>query len=146
MVLKKLYGPNNNTPYFCWANGSRPGWAETGEKGNRCKSGAIPVAVSSFREISHFAPVEAPYHCYDHIVTGRFPTANKPEDLPLAYIASTSFRVKSRDEVSLSQERPIHFHSASFTGVQLLMLINTSLCASTNKRPVRVAMLPLNAK
>jgi hypothetical protein len=35
-------------------------------------------------------------------------TENKPEDLPVA-IASTSFRVKGRDEISLYCIRPFHF-------------------------------------
>jgi hypothetical protein len=35
-------------------------------------------------------------------------TENKPEDLPVAF-ASTSFRVKGRDEISLFCIRPFHF-------------------------------------
>jgi hypothetical protein len=36
-------------------------------------------------------------------------TENEPEDLPVSIFTSTSFRVKSRDEISLSYPGPFHF-------------------------------------
>jgi hypothetical protein len=57
---------------------------------------------------------------------GRPSEQNEPEDLPVAIFTSTSFRVKSRDEISLSYPGPFHF-SYYFIVPKVHGLINNKL-------------------
>jgi hypothetical protein len=50
-----------------------------------------------------FTTVETPYHCPPAGGWEGFSAENKPEDLPVAFNTSTSFRVKSRDEIRLDR-------------------------------------------